>query len=103
MQPRASGEAGLYLHLPFCSRKCGYCDFYSTTATEAQRDRYGRALLRELGRRLGQQDCRDTLFSSLYLGGALQASCRMSFLMSSLHSRGLWPDAFVTDVKSPSK
>ncbi len=69
MQPRASGEAGLYLHLPFCSRKCGYCDFYSTTATEAQRDRYGRALLRELGRRLGQQDCRDTLFSSLYLGG----------------------------------
>ncbi|OGS17938.1 MAG: hypothetical protein A2219_02005 [Elusimicrobia bacterium RIFOXYA2_FULL_50_26] len=22
--------AGLYIHIPFCRRKCGYCDFYST-------------------------------------------------------------------------
>ncbi|HFE64623.1 MAG TPA: coproporphyrinogen III oxidase family protein, partial [Caldithrix sp.] len=23
---------GLYIHIPFCEKKCGYCDFYSLTA-----------------------------------------------------------------------
>lgn len=39
--------ASLYIHIPFCVRKCGYCDFYSGVAGEADIDRYLRALDRE--------------------------------------------------------
>ena len=25
---------GIYIHIPFCLRKCPYCDFYSTAITD---------------------------------------------------------------------
>ncbi len=31
MQPNISHKPGLYIHIPFCEKKCGYCDFYSVT------------------------------------------------------------------------
>jgi oxygen-independent coproporphyrinogen-3 oxidase len=30
----ADHAAGIYVHIPFCERKCGYCDFYSETDAE---------------------------------------------------------------------
>jgi oxygen-independent coproporphyrinogen III oxidase len=38
----------LYVHVPFCARKCLYCAFYSEPAGEELKTRYVRALLREL-------------------------------------------------------
>ena len=31
MQVNISDKPGLYIHIPFCEKKCGYCDFYSVT------------------------------------------------------------------------
>jgi len=39
---------GIYVHVPFCVRKCRYCDFYSITEGEETWDRYCRLLLGEL-------------------------------------------------------
>ena len=39
---------GLYLHIPFCLRKCLYCDFYSAPADAEARSAYARALSRHL-------------------------------------------------------
>lgn len=39
----------LYIHIPFCVRKCLYCDFLSGAAGEERRDWYIQALLREMG------------------------------------------------------
>ncbi len=30
--------AGIYIHIPFCKKKCHYCDFYSTTGSELIQD-----------------------------------------------------------------
>jgi oxygen-independent coproporphyrinogen III oxidase len=55
---------GLYIHIPFCKAKCGYCDFYSCTSTGLTED-FLHALLREM------ESCRDEfqIFDTVYLGG----------------------------------
>src|ERR1039458_6775929 len=44
----AARVAGLYLHVPFCARKCAYCAFYSEPSSGELTDRYISALVREL-------------------------------------------------------
>lgn len=41
-------ELELYIHIPFCVKKCAYCDFLSGPATEAEQQAYVEALLREI-------------------------------------------------------
>lgn len=39
---------GIYIHVPFCVRKCGYCGFYSVTASENLLDRYTNAVINQI-------------------------------------------------------
>jgi oxygen-independent coproporphyrinogen-3 oxidase len=43
-----SGVRHLYVHLPFCGHRCGYCDFVTVVGRRGQHDRYVDALLAEL-------------------------------------------------------
>ena len=58
----------LYIHIPFCTSRCIYCDFFSTTGGKSQQDRYVEALLRELKKVQGSR-CKVQCFNSLYIGG----------------------------------
>ncbi len=44
----------LYLHIPFCARKCGYCDFLSGPADKETQRQYMEALFQEV-RQVGQK------------------------------------------------
>jgi len=58
----------LYVHLPWCVRKCPYCDFNSHTAGDAPpRQRYVDALLADLDRESGRAGERS--IESIFLGG----------------------------------
>jgi oxygen-independent coproporphyrinogen-3 oxidase len=43
-----SGVRHLYVHLPFCAHRCGYCDFVTVVGKGDQHERYVDAVLREL-------------------------------------------------------
>ena len=57
---------GLYLHIPFCVKKCDYCDFYSVTDA-ALMDAYTGALVREI--RLYGEKAAGYVTDTVYLGG----------------------------------
>lgn len=52
---------GIYVHIPFCVRKCGYCDFLSFSADRAGRLKYLEALVREMKLQVST-DRVDTIF-----------------------------------------
>ena len=60
-------ELELYIHIPFCVRKCSYCDFLSAPATEQTREAYMAALFAEIGGRA--KDYRDRVVTSIFIGG----------------------------------
>ena len=57
--------AGLYVHIPFCKKRCLYCDFYSTTLL-GRRKEYVEALLKEIEARKNEAS---EPIRTIYIGG----------------------------------
>lgn len=60
-------SAGLYVHIPFCASRCGYCHF--ATSVEAVQEPYVRALLSEIAEVSRDPDATSLSFDSIYFGG----------------------------------
>lgn len=58
---------GLYIHVPFCIRKCAYCDFYSMPLDGVVANAYVNKILNELNRWGGILGCPPA--DTLYFGG----------------------------------
>ena len=57
------GPVSLYLHFPFCERKCRYCDFLSGPASAEEREKYIDLLCREINLRASEASAPvDTIF-----------------------------------------
>lgn len=88
--------AGLYLHIPFCRQKCGYCDFYSLAVSHETSAAYVRCLCRMLERvPFGRQR-----FFSVYFGGgtpSLLTAGEIGELLETVRRcHTLLPDAEIT-------
>ncbi len=58
---------GLYIHIPFCEKKCNYCDFYSSFVTDELLDNYTKSLIcyiKEWGGKLKNRP-----IDTIYFGG----------------------------------
>ena len=60
-------ELELYVHIPFCVRKCAYCDFLSFSKGDQERASYVDALIREIKSK--KEQFQDACVTSVFLGG----------------------------------
>ncbi len=63
----SGGVCHLYVHLPFCAHRCGYCDFVTVVGRAGQHEAYVDALLAELA--LERHALGAEPLETLYLGG----------------------------------
>lgn len=75
----------IYVHIPFCVRKCGYCDFLSAPADSSTQEKYVQALEREIRGRA--EEYREYQVPTVFIGGgtpSLLGPERMGRLLQTL-------------------
>ncbi len=92
----AGGAGHLYVHLPFCSSRCGYCDFVTVVGRRGQHRAYVDALLAELAL---EREVLATRLESVFLGGGTPTFTEPAQLERLL--RALPPAAEVTVEANP--
>jgi len=78
--------AGLYVHIPFCSSRCSYCDFATGLYQSELAERYVRALIDEIGSSRYAGENVDTI----YFGGgtpSLLALAQLERILASIYER----------------
>ena len=69
MQPATDQlPRSLYVHVPFCAHRCGYCDFVTTSRSPEIHGRYVAALQRELAQR-SPETTGPGSFDTIFIGG----------------------------------
>lgn len=96
-------ELELYIHIPFCVRKCNYCDFLSFPVDEDTQRQYVKALCKEIF--YYGAHCRDYVVSTVYIGGGTPSwlwESDMAEIMDAVHKNfALLPDAEVSVECNP--
>lgn len=98
-----TNNLGIYIHIPFCDKKCNYCDFYSGASTPEKRREYAERLSEEI-RKWGALTARP--IDTLYIGGgtpSLLSFEELSLILAAVReSFSLSPDAEITVEANPS-
>lgn len=70
--------AGVYVHIPFCSSRCSYCDFFSTLRLDEVGHDYVEALIAEA--RLRKAELNGKPVKTLYMGGGTPSQLPLPLL-----------------------
>lgn len=66
-------RTGIYVHVPFCIRKCSYCDFVSNSKYELE-DKYFEKLVSEIQSRDIDEEYKVRVINTIYFGGGTPSS-----------------------------
>ena len=85
MEPRL----GIYIHIPFCASKCGYCDFYSCAGAADRMADYQQALLEHIEESAGR--IAPAYIDTVYFGGgtpSFYGAARLIELLDAVKATG---------------
>ncbi len=71
---------GLYIHIPFCNKKCDYCDFVSFSMSRKAQQLYLEGLFSEID--LVKRKFEDRTFNSIFIGGGTPSIVYEGFIAS---------------------
>ncbi|MDD3279619.1 MAG: radical SAM family heme chaperone HemW [Lachnospiraceae bacterium] len=102
-------EFEIYVHIPFCQQKCGYCDFLSFAGREEMQEQYVRALKAEIEavapeRGISYSD-HTSVVTSVFFGGGTPSVIKAEYLvqiLETLREKFLFaPDAEISLEANP--
>lgn len=71
---------GLYIHIPFCNKKCDYCDFVSFSMSRKAQQMYLEGLFAEID--MLKRKYQDRTFNSIFIGGGTPSIVYEGFIAS---------------------
>ena len=79
-------RTGLYIHIPFCVKKCNYCAFLSFNAETSPRREYADALVSEIA--LRGEELGHPVIDTVYVGGGTPSVLDISQMRDIMHAVG---------------
>lgn len=92
---------GVYIHIPFCQRKCSYCAFSSFVREEAEQEKYICSLIQEIEDFAKQHGKRE--IDSIYIGGgtpSLLPEKLIEKIVEALKSSFIWTNNLEFSIES---
>ena len=84
MEIRNMKELGIYVHIPFCKRKCAYCDFISFSGKARLIEKYVEALKREINKcKISKEDY---MVKTIYFGGGTPSFIESKYIVEILEA-----------------
>lgn len=93
----------LYIHIPFCERKCDYCDFLSATSTKETKHKYMEALVAEIKSYQGKSA--QYSVPTIFIGGGTPSAVEATYIEEMMKAIrevfSLSPDAEISIELNP--
>ena len=92
-------EIGIYVHIPFCKRKCDYCDFISYSNKDSKIEEYIEAVRKEIELQKIKSE-----ITTVYIGGGTPSYIESKYIkeiMWSIRQKNLSPNAEITIEVNP--
>ena len=75
-------KIGIYIHIPFCVKKCDYCDFISYCNSEEKIEKYFIKLKQEINKKLSKLE--NYFINTIYIGGGTPSAVDSKYIVDVL-------------------
>lgn len=77
-------KLGIYVHIPFCKKKCEYCDFISFSGIESKEEDYIKVLIQDIN--YYSNFVKDYEVDTIYFGGGTPSYIDSSYIVEVLNT-----------------